>query len=75
MRLLQMLLASVALSSAAFLPGSLPRRSAVSSHTPRVAAVAMNGDYYSRLGVQRNADEFRKLPLFPLCARRTVVLA
>ena len=57
MRLLQMLLASVALSSAAFLPGSLPRRSAVSSHTPRVAAVAMNGDYYSRLGVQRNADE------------------
>jgi len=52
-----MLLASVALSSAAFLPGSLPRRSAVSSHTPRVAAVAMNGDYYSRLGVQRNADE------------------
>ena len=52
-----MLLASVALSSAAFLPGSLPGRSAVSSHTPRVAAVAMNGDYYSRLGVQRNADE------------------
>lgn len=57
MRLLLMLLASVALSSAAFLPGSLPGRSAVSSHTPRVAAVAMNGDYYSRLGVQRNADE------------------
>merc|ERR1719460_2408658 len=57
MRLLQMLLASVALSSAAFLPGSLPGRSAVSSRTPRVAAVAMNGDYYGRLGVTRNAED------------------
>lgn len=52
-----MLLASVAFSSAAFLPGGLPGRSAVSSQAPRVAAVTMNSDYYSRLGVQRNADE------------------
>jgi molecular chaperone DnaJ len=52
-----MMLASVALSSAAFLPGGLPGRSAVSSQAPRVAAVTMNSDYYSRLGVQKNADE------------------
>ena len=51
------MLASVALSSAAFLPGCLPGRSAVSLQAPRVAAVTMNSDYYSRLGVQRNADE------------------
>ena len=51
------MLASVALSSAAFLPGGLPGRSAVSSQAPRVAAVTMNSDYYSRLGVQKNADE------------------
>merc|ERR1719460_1708828 len=51
------MLASVALSSAAFLPSGLPGRSAVSPQAPRVAAVIMNADYYARLGVQRNADE------------------
>jgi len=52
-----MMLASVALSSAAFLPGGLPGRSAVSSQAPRVAVVMQNSDYYGRLGIQRNADE------------------
>jgi len=51
------MLASVALSSAAFLPGGLPGRSAVSSQAPRVAVVMQNSDYYGRLGIQRNADE------------------
>ena len=51
------LLASLALSGAAFLPGGLPGRSAVSPQASRVNAVTMNADYYARLGVQRNADE------------------
>ena len=52
-----LMLASVALSGAAFLPGGLPIRSAVSPQVPRAAAVTMNTDYYGRLGLQRNADE------------------
>jgi len=57
MRRTLVMLASVALSGAAFLPGGLPGRSAVSSQTPRAAAITMDADYYSRLGVQKNADE------------------
>lgn len=46
------------LSSAAWMPSGFPSRSAVSSHAQRAARmVAMNTDYYSRLGIARNAEE------------------
>ena len=62
------MLASVALSGAAFLPGGLPGRSAVSSQTPRAAAITMDADYYSRLGVQKNADEKQIKNVSATCA-------
>lgn len=42
---------------AAWLPGGVPSRSAVSFHSPRTAAATMNADYYGRLGVTRNAED------------------
>merc|ERR1719183_2147721 len=48
---------ALAVCQAAWLPGGVPSRSAVSFHSPRTAAATMNADYYGRLGVTRNAEE------------------
>jgi molecular chaperone DnaJ len=48
---------ALAVCQAAWLPGGVPSRSAVSFHSPRTAAATMNADYYGRLGVTRNAED------------------
>merc|ERR1719183_483682 len=48
---------ALAVCQAAWLPGGVPSRSAVSFHSPRTAAATMNTDYYGRLGVTRNAED------------------